>query len=90
MASGGALVYGDDFCLAESRIEPTAIHFAGRMPLLRSIESNDPPFNEQNPVKRSPSSRRGFCCPETPAGERDPDLLREGAIEKLREHLFGD
>jgi hypothetical protein len=24
------------------------------------------------------------------AGERDPDLLREGAIEKLREHLFGD
>jgi hypothetical protein len=24
------------------------------------------------------------------AGERDPNLLREGAIEKLREHLFGD
>jgi hypothetical protein len=24
------------------------------------------------------------------AGERDPDLLHEGAIEKLREHLFGD
>jgi hypothetical protein len=24
------------------------------------------------------------------AGERDPNLLREGAIEKLREHWFGD
>ena len=24
------------------------------------------------------------------AGERDPNLLREDAIEKLREHLFGD
>jgi hypothetical protein len=24
------------------------------------------------------------------AGERNPNLLREGAIEKLREHLFGD
>jgi hypothetical protein len=24
------------------------------------------------------------------AGERNPDLLCEGAIEQLREHLFGD
>ena len=24
------------------------------------------------------------------AGERNPDLLCEGAIEKLREHLYGD
>ena len=24
------------------------------------------------------------------AGERDPDLLCEGAIEKLRGHLYGD
>jgi hypothetical protein len=24
------------------------------------------------------------------AGERDPDLLCEGALEKLRGHLFGD
>jgi hypothetical protein len=23
-------------------------------------------------------------------GERNPDLLREGALEKLRGHLFGD
>jgi hypothetical protein len=23
-------------------------------------------------------------------GERDPDLLCEGAVKKLREHLFGD
>jgi hypothetical protein len=24
------------------------------------------------------------------AGERNPDLLCEGAVEKLREHLYGD
>ena len=24
------------------------------------------------------------------AGERNPDLLREGAMEKLRGHLYGD
>jgi hypothetical protein len=24
------------------------------------------------------------------AGERNPDLLCEGALKKLREHLFGD
>jgi hypothetical protein len=24
------------------------------------------------------------------AGERDPDLLCEGAVENLREHLYGD
>ena len=24
------------------------------------------------------------------AGERDPDLLCEGALKELREHLFGD
>jgi hypothetical protein len=24
------------------------------------------------------------------AGERNPDLLCEGAVEKLREHFYGD
>jgi hypothetical protein len=46
------------------------------------------------PSHPSPNRRIITCVREfvelAKAGERDPDLLCEGAIEKLRGHLYGD